>query len=1171
MKKITTLLILILTLNSFSQAIVTCTNDSIKLKTKNYKFGNIEWEKSTDGTNWEKIENQFDTTYVFRPLITSYYRAVNKLPNCSPIYSSETLTLRPPVANAGSDRLINDKFIYLSGNSEAKSTGSWTLLEGENGTFEDTSDSATKFTGESGAYKLIWRLENSCGFSTDTVSIQIPENTYYDKIVIVDETDKILSTDEEIENGNYKIEFSDPVPEISSESILIGIGGEGFLRKVNSVNNTGNTFTIATSQGKLEDILLDGGLELSKMLNLDTNTTSNKTSGYQQLDKLPTRKEILSNEKFKTGVHYYIIDKNVKSLNNNVKLKKNEEKGKKVLNFVIGDEKDLINEEGLRINLKGEVTFTPNFFSEYKLAGNEVRLGMDKAKLKNQFTFTLVGESEKEILNKKLSLFTYYENIFFLIAGIPVTITSIVDFESKADAKIEGSFTFKHQFTNTVTANAGVSYKNNEWSGYYNSFSTNELDNSIEIKGGFLQNFEIGPKISFKIYGLAGPFIDLKLTEKFSLCAKSQNLGNYNWNGNLDLGAKISVGIEAVKWLNVPPLIKNFPTESLYKLQFPYKLNYFLGNNQQYIKGEPLANMPEVRITNNKGKPVQFVTVRFEKEINSIDIISEEYVLTDIDGFARTNWTPISDNSSKLRVSVVDCEDKNISNSPYIFTATELQTTDCSETTLSASYKVDNNFLTPVAHRGVAPYIYSTDNIDFSPEKPTITIIEGNTYTVYIKDANGCIASKSYISKPFTCDDSDLGFEISTYGNNLDVTGFGGTPPYEYSIDDGATFTNNYTFYDLENQEYNIIIKDANGCEKSSTIDLKNFNTELVAYFDYENDNGLVTFKNLSNGADSYEWNFGDGDSANIQNPKHSFKSTGSFKVTLTSKNSDDISKSYFINININEFINPDEESLDYYTNQGVVFETENNLSNPTFSLNGLNMYGVIDSKVVRYKLDNKYNFNNILGHFEELTTSENGRSKLAKEVVINSNGTKLFVKVSYISLGSDLILQYNLPTPYSLINAELVDQFEVFYAYAGLQIASDDKTIYLMSNKGQSIIGYRFKNLELISSLEIDSDYTLPTIGAPYKMPYIISKSGNSFLYNRIPNQTNFRKLERYLVPEKWKLKPLKYLFLAVEIESEIIFDNINKIIHYYDDDDKIMFFSATEDNKFKLYKYKI
>ena len=60
-----------------------------------------------------------------------------------------------------------------------------------------------------------------------------------------------------------------------------------------------------------------------------------------------------------------------------------------------------------------------------------------------------------------------------------------------------------------------------------------------------------------------------------------------------------------------------------------------------------------------------------------------------------------------------------------------------------------------------------------------------------------------------------------------------------------------------------------------------------TAAFDYSVDARTVTFTNNSVNADSYDWDFGDGNSATDENPVHTYAEDGSYTVTLTATNSD--------------------------------------------------------------------------------------------------------------------------------------------------------------------------------------------------------------------------------------------------------------------------------------------
>jgi PKD repeat protein len=60
-----------------------------------------------------------------------------------------------------------------------------------------------------------------------------------------------------------------------------------------------------------------------------------------------------------------------------------------------------------------------------------------------------------------------------------------------------------------------------------------------------------------------------------------------------------------------------------------------------------------------------------------------------------------------------------------------------------------------------------------------------------------------------------------------------------------------------------------------------------AASFSYEVDGPTVTFTNTSTGADSYLWDFGDGNSSTEESPVHTYSADGSYNVTLTASNAD--------------------------------------------------------------------------------------------------------------------------------------------------------------------------------------------------------------------------------------------------------------------------------------------
>lgn len=78
----------------------------------------------------------------------------------------------------------------------------------------------------------------------------------------------------------------------------------------------------------------------------------------------------------------------------------------------------------------------------------------------------------------------------------------------------------------------------------------------------------------------------------------------------------------------------------------------------------------------------------------------------------------------------------------------------------------------------------------------------------------------------------------------------------------------------------------ASRCKKEDAVD-------ILPCFTLQNDSflnprGPVQFKNCSQGASSFEWDFGDGATSNLMEPSHSYTTTGYYDVKLTAVNGDD-------------------------------------------------------------------------------------------------------------------------------------------------------------------------------------------------------------------------------------------------------------------------------------------
>lgn len=118
---------------------------------------------------------------------------------------------------------------------------------------------------------------------------------------------------------------------------------------------------------------------------------------------------------------------------------------------------------------------------------------------------------------------------------------------------------------------------------------------------------------------------------------------------------------------------------------------------------------------------------------------------------------------------------------------------------------------------GTPPYTFAWSN--GSSNEDLINVIAGR-YTVTITDANNCvIKNTASISEP----EKALSVSIDTKTDivceslgQITSKGTGGTPPYSYSIDNGATYQASETFLNLPQDNYTVTIKDANNCTSTA-------------------------------------------------------------------------------------------------------------------------------------------------------------------------------------------------------------------------------------------------------------------------------------------------------------------------------------------------------------------
>ncbi|MCC7029281.1 MAG: SprB repeat-containing protein, partial [Chitinophagaceae bacterium] len=122
---------------------------------------------------------------------------------------------------------------------------------------------------------------------------------------------------------------------------------------------------------------------------------------------------------------------------------------------------------------------------------------------------------------------------------------------------------------------------------------------------------------------------------------------------------------------------------------------------------------------------------------------------------------------------------------------------------------------------GVAPYTYSFNGVNFQASNVFTPMVSGS-YTITIKDANGCTAtSATTLNSPGNLyfNNAVVVFPTCITQGSITVSGSGGAPPYTYAINAGAYSPAN-AFGALAAGVYTMHVKDNNNCVHDTIITL---------------------------------------------------------------------------------------------------------------------------------------------------------------------------------------------------------------------------------------------------------------------------------------------------------------------------------------------------------------
>ncbi|HMU09764.1 MAG TPA: T9SS type A sorting domain-containing protein [Ferruginibacter sp.] len=175
-------------------------------------------------------------------------------------------------------------------------------------------------------------------------------------------------------------------------------------------------------------------------------------------------------------------------------------------------------------------------------------------------------------------------------------------------------------------------------------------------------------------------------------------------------------------------------------------------------------------------------------------------------------------------------KDANNCTNSSIVTITSSTAPSLSVVPFTATCNQSNGTITAFATGGTVPYQYSINGNTFQAGN-IFSSLSAGTYTVTVKDANGCTKTATAVIGNAPAPTVTATSSPAACGNingTVTATGNGGIPPYQFSIDGGATYQAVNVFFGLAPGVYTITIKDNTGCTNTVAATVNSTNAPTV-------------------------------------------------------------------------------------------------------------------------------------------------------------------------------------------------------------------------------------------------------------------------------------------------------------------------------------------------------
>jgi hypothetical protein len=548
--------------------------------------------------------------------------------------------------------------------------------------------------------------------------IELKEN-----VKVVDHTLLSLDTTEtDISTGIYVLTYTgtESNPVVTGD-IIVGEEGEGYIRRVISVSQSGNIITLTTEQANMEDVFKSGTFNFST--NFD-GMIPGKTSGFTHS---------VSNQ-------------------------------------------ELYNQDGLKIEMvSGIITMDPEWYFDFGfgLEGiNKFEMSTTGSSFSADASVKVTASQSVTLVDESYNLVSKTKRMVYLVpvGPIAIPIVIVVNFKLIADysATVNAAATSTANLSTTSTLDLGVRYTSGQWTGIYNVSPVTTLDITQPIGNvGITFDCAVRPNITVKINGVFGPYANILAPT--SSVTGTVALPSLDWDLKAEAWLKTSLGAD-VSILGYT-LATYGPVEwETEKLTYhrPDKIERTSGDNQTADPNEALPQPIKVRILDSRELPVSGVPVYFNVTAGG-GSMNPQSVLTNSSGYAEADWT-LGVQQTAVQYATASAKYGNgslLNSAPIEFAAVTtglpiVSTSSASsitETSVSSGGNVINDGGTNVTARGICW------NTAVNPTLTDNVTTNGSGTGSFATNLTGLISGETYYVRAYAT--NSVG---TAYGNEVNFT-----------------------------------------------------------------------------------------------------------------------------------------------------------------------------------------------------------------------------------------------------------------------------------------------------------------------------------------------------------------------------------------------------------------